>query len=342
MELQLQRLCKKYGTKCAVDQVSVSFTPGVYGLLGANGAGKTTLMRMICGVLKPTSGSVRLNGTTMQELGEQYYTHLGYMPQDFGFYPDFTAREFLMYLAAVKGMERKPAENRTEELLELVNLRDVADRKIKSYSGGMKQRLGIAQAELNDPDILILDEPTAGLDPKERVRFRNLISDFARDKIVILSTHIVSDVSYIADYILMMKQGRLFLQGPAATVTDHIRGKVWEILTDEREAARYSREVRVVNLRHEGDRVRLRIVEDNAPGPEARAVDPGLEDLFLYYFGEDVQESRHGSQSAPDGCVLRPARPAVSDVSSGRSSPWACGYCVREETVCGSFRAPDG
>ena len=290
MELQLQCLCKRYGDKRAVDQVSVSFAPGVYGLLGANGAGKTTLMRMICGVLKPTSGSIRLDGKTMQELGEQYYTHLGYMPQDFGFYPDFTAREFLMYLAAVKGLDRKTANVRAEELLKLVNLRDVADKKIKSYSGGMKQRLGIAQAELNDPDILILDEPTAGLDPKERVRFRNLISDFARDKIVILSTHIVSDVSYIADFILMMKEGRLFLQGPAAEVTDHIRGKVWEVLAEEHEAAGYSRAFRVVNLHHEGDQVRLRIVEDHAPAPEARPVEPSLEDLFLYYFGEDARE----------------------------------------------------
>lgn len=292
MELQLQRLCKQYGTKAAVDQVSVHLEPGVYGLLGANGAGKTTLMRMICGVLKPTSGSIRLDGKTMQELGEQYYTHLGYMPQDFGFYPDFTAREFMLYMAAVKGMEKKAAKARTEELLELVNLRDAADKKIKSYSGGMKQRLGIAQAELNDPDILILDEPTAGLDPKERVRFRNIISGFARDKIVILYTHIVSDISYIADTILMMKQGKILLQGSMEEVTDSIRGKVWEVLVDDREADRYSRNLRVVNLHHEGNQVRLRMVEDTAPAPDARAVEPSLEDLFLYHFGEEVQGER--------------------------------------------------
>ena len=292
MELQLQRLCKQYGTKAAVDQVSVHLEPGVYGLLGANGAGKTTLMRMICGVLKPTSGSIRLDGKTMQELGEQYYTHLGYMPQDFGFYPDFTTREFMLYMAAVKGMEKKAAKARTEELLELVNLRDAADKKIKSYSDGMKQRPGIAQAELNDPDILILDEPTAGLDPKERVRFRNIISGFARDKIVILSTHIVSDVSYIADTILMMKQGKILLQGSMEEVTDSIRGKVWEVLVDDREADRYSRNLRVVNLHHEGNQVRLRMVEDTAPAPDARAVEPSLEDLFLYHFGEEVQGER--------------------------------------------------
>ena len=296
MKLQLQHLCKQYGTKKAVDQVSIDFQPGVYGLLGANGAGKTTLMRMICGVLNSTSGSIRLDGKTIRESGERYYTHLGYMPQDFGFYPDFTAREFMLYMAAVKGLDQKTAKVRTAKLLKLVNLSDVADRKIRSYSGGMKQRLGIAQAELNNPDILILDEPTAGLDPKERVRFRNLISDFARDKIVILSTHIVSDVSYIADVILMMKDGKILLQGPVEEVTDSIRGKVWEILVNEREAAGYSRTLRVVNLHHEGRQVRLRIVEDHAPAPGAQNVEPSLEDLFLYHFGGDAQSERSGKE----------------------------------------------
>ncbi|MCI9380970.1 MAG: ABC transporter ATP-binding protein [Dorea sp.] len=294
MELQLQDLRKQYGEKCAVNNVSVNLAPGVYGLLGANGAGKTTLMRMICGVLKPTSGNIRLNGKTVEQLGEQYYTHLGYMPQDFGFYPDFTAREFMLYMAAVKGLDKRLAKKRTENLLHMVNLSDVADKKIKSYSGGMKQRLGIAQAELNSPSILILDEPTAGLDPKERVRFRNLISDFAKEKIVILSTHIVSDVSYIADTILMMKQGHFLLQEPMSTVTDSIRGKVWELLVDERTAAEYSRKFSVVNLHHENDMVRLRMIEETAPGEDAQMVEPGLEDLFLYYFGEEAgrQEER--------------------------------------------------
>ena len=174
----------------------------------------------------------------------------------------------------------------------MVNLRDAADKKVKSYSGGMKQRLGIAQAELNDPDILILDEPTAGLDPKERVRFRNIISDFAKDKIVILSTHIVSDVSYIADIILMMKQGKILLQGPMETVTNSIGGKVWEVMVDERKAAGYSRNLRVVNLHHEGNLVRLRIVDDAPPALDASIVEPSLEDLFLYHFSEDVQDER--------------------------------------------------
>ena len=294
MELQLQNLSKQYGDKFAVSNVSVNLKPGVYGLLGANGAGKTTLMRMICGVLKPTSGSITLNGKTIEELGEKYYTHLGYMPQYFGFYPDFTAKEFMIYMAAVKGLDKKQAKRRTEELLKLVNLSDVADKKIKSYSGGMKQRLGIAQAELGNPSILILDEPTAGLDPKERVRFRNLISDFAKEKIVILSTHIVSDVSYIADTILMMKQGRFLLQEPMNTVTDSIKGKVWELLVEEREAAEYSRNFSVVNLHYENDMVRLRMIEETAPREDAWIAEPNLEDLFLYHFGEETrrQEER--------------------------------------------------
>ena len=263
MELQLENLKKQYETKCAVNNVSVKLEPGVYGLLGANGAGKTTLMRMICGVNKPTSGTISLDGKSIEELGEQYYTHLGYMPQDFGFYPDFTAREFMMYMAAVKGLDKEKAVKRTEELLNMVNLKDVANKKIKTYSGGMKQRLGIAQAELNNPSILILDEPTAGLDPKERVRFRNLISDFAKEKIVILSTHIVSDVSYIADTILMMKNGEIILQEPMVTVTDSIKGKVWELLIDE-----------------------------NKPTNDAIMVEPSLEDLFLYHFEEETQEEK--------------------------------------------------
>lgn len=292
MELQLQNIGKQYGKKCAVENVNVCLTPGIYGLLGANGAGKTTLMRMICGVLKPTSGEIKFDGKSIDTLGEQYYEHLGYMPQDFGFYPDFTAREFMMYMAAVKGLDKRQAVSRTETLLNMVNLKNVADKKIKSYSGGMKQRLGIAQAELNNPSILILDEPTAGLDPKERVRFRNLISDFAKEKIVILSTHIVSDVSYIADMILMMKDGRFILQEPMSTVTDGIKGKVWELFADERTAEKYNRQFSVVNLHHENNSVRLRIVSDTAPSAEAKNVTPSLEDLFLYYFGEEAQIER--------------------------------------------------
>lgn len=298
MQLQLKNLCRQFGATCAVNHVNATLSPGIYGLLGANGAGKTTLMRMICGVLKPTYGSIRLNGKSIEKLRERYNSLLGYMPQDFGFYPDFTAREFLLYMAAVKGLDVKTAKTRTEELLPMVNLQEAANKKIKSYSGGMKQRLGIAQAQLNHPAILVLDEPTAGLDPKERVRFRNLISDAAKGKIVILSTHIVSDVSSIADSIIVMKDGRFLLSGPMETITDQIKGRVWEISAADCEVPAYSRQYTVVNLRRENNLVRLRIISNMPPAAGAVPVEPNLEDLFLYYFGECAQSERSDYDAA--------------------------------------------
>ena len=220
MELILEDVTKQYAGTTAVKQVSLDLHPGVTGLLGANGAGKTTLMRMICGILRPTAGTVcfRTENDILNASEELYRDALGYLPQDFGYYPDFTGREFLMYMAAMKGIDKRAAKRKCEELLQTVNLKRAADKKIKTYSGGMKQRLGIAQAVLNEPRILILDEPTAGLDPKERVRFRNLIADLGRDAIVILSTHIVSDVEHIADRILMMKDGSIVFDGQAADI----------------------------------------------------------------------------------------------------------------------------
>lgn len=213
MELTIDRLTKQYKNKIAVDRFSISLTPGVYGLLGANGAGKTTLMRMICNIQKPTSGQIKYNGIDINQLGENYRNILGYLPQDFGYYPDFTAHDFLMYIGALKGITKEKAEMRINELLQIVHLENERKQKVKTFSGGMKQRLGIAQAMLNHPKILILDEPTTGLDPKERVRFRNLIRSFSQDKIVILSTHIVSDVESVADKIIFMKAGQPILMG---------------------------------------------------------------------------------------------------------------------------------
>ncbi|MCD7965015.1 MAG: ABC transporter ATP-binding protein [Clostridiaceae bacterium] len=284
MELSLDRLTKQYGRKIAVDCVSTVLKPGVYGLLGANGAGKTTLLRMLCAVLEPTSGEVLFNETEVVSMGADYRNIIGYLPQDFGYYPGYTAMEFLMYIAALKGIPKRMAKRRAAELLEVVGLSQEAGKKIKTFSGGMKQRVGIAQALLNNPKIVILDEPTAGLDPKERVRFRNLLSDYADDKIVILSTHIVSDIEAIADEVLLIKKGRFVMQGTVPELTRRADGKVWELSVSQEEARRWQEKATVANLRHEENRIVLRIVSDDRPGDNAVPCEAALEDIYLYYF----------------------------------------------------------
>lgn len=282
-ELEIDRLTKCFKNKIAVDAVSLHLQHGVYGFLGANGAGKTTLLRMLCGVLKPTSGEIRCDGTEIGTLDGEYRYLLGYLPQDFGYYPDFSARRYLEYLAACKAVPKYMAKEKVQEMLRLVGLEGEQKQKIKSFSGGMIRRLGIAQALLNDPEILILDEPTSGLDPKERIRFRNIISALSKRRIVILSTHIVSDVEFIADQILLMKQGRIVEQGTAREVTGSVQGKVWEYLAEPEEADRMNQAFAVSNLKNEGDKVYLRIVSDTCPCGGAALAKPGLEDVYLYY-----------------------------------------------------------
>lgn len=291
MKLSIERLTKQYGNKIAVDELSLDLKEGVYGLLGANGAGKTTFMRMICGVLTPTSGEVKLNGKNNIDMGEEYRDLIGYLPQDFGYYPDFTAKEFMLYIASLKGLMPAFAKEKTKELLSMVGLEHVANKKIRTFSGGMKQRLGIAQAVLNDPKILVLDEPTAGLDPKERVRFRNLISDFSKDKVVILSTHIVSDVEYIANEILIMKKGNIIVKNSDEELIKEIENSVWKCTVSKSQVDYFCTKHCIINLQHNSnDSVDLRIVSHKKPMDNAINVPPSLEDLYLYYF-QDKSEA---------------------------------------------------
>jgi len=291
MELKTVGLTQKFGSKTAVNDLNITLSSGVYGLLGANGAGKTTLMRLLCGLQNPASGKIVFNGRPIAVLGEWYRTLLGYLPQHFRYYPDFTALDFLLYIAALKGVDERIARERSKELLEAVGLLAERKHKIKTFSGGMKQRLGIAQAMLNDPRILILDEPTAGLDPKERVRFRNIISACSKDRIVILSTHIVSDVEFIAEEIIMMKSGRIVHFGKPQEIVSEISGRVWECAVPVSRAEEYAAHCNISNLRNtNGDRTILRVIADRPPVEEAVRVQPNLEDLYLFYFKGDVEK----------------------------------------------------
>ncbi|SFD28172.1 ABC transporter ATP-binding protein [Clostridium uliginosum] len=286
MQLQVNNLCKNFKENTAVNQVSFTLEKGVYGLLGANGAGKTTLMRMLCTLVTPTMGTIQYDDEDIQDMDERYRRILGYLPQEFGYYPQFSAEDYLLYIAALKGLKPIIARKRVSELLEIVSLTKVRKKKIKTFSGGMKRRLGIAQAVLNDPEILILDEPTAGLDPKERIRFRMLISHIAEERIVLLSTHIVSDLESIAKEILIMKDGSIIAQGDIENLLSEVRGKTWTCLADLKEAEELCSTYLFSNEKNCGEKVELRIISETSPSSSAIQVEPTLEDLFIYYFGE--------------------------------------------------------
>lgn len=291
MELRMENITKRFQDKTAVQDVSLTLTPGVWGLLGANGAGKTTLMRIVAGLMKPTSGQVLYDGVPIGLLGEQYREIFGYLPQEFGFYPEFTVSDYLHYIAALKGLPRQDSVRKIDTLLEQLTLTDVRNKKIVKLSGGMKRRVGIAQALLNDPEVLILDEPTSGLDPGERVRFRNLLSEFAHHRIVLISTHIVSDVEYIATCNAVMKDGKLLATGTTEELTKMVEGKVYTGTIPVGELPKYERMLPIVNLKNEdASTVSIRYLADSSCTPNAQSVPPRLEDLYLYLFPQENKE----------------------------------------------------
>lgn len=291
MELQISNLTKKYNNTVAVDGLSFTLSTGVYGLLGANGAGKTTLMRMLCTLLTPTEGQITLDGQDIFRMDGEYRKLLGYLPQDFGYYPDFTVYDYMMYIASIKGLRPAAAKKRINRLLEQVGLSNVANRKMKRLSGGMKRRAGIAQAMLNRPEILILDEPTAGLDPNERIRFRNLISGLSSNRLVLLSTHIVSDIEYIANRILLMKDGKLQITGTSEELISSMPERVWSITVPRESVSTYMQNYPVANIKSMGKDAELRILSPRKPAENAILEMATLEDVFLYYFGERMNEN---------------------------------------------------
>ena len=288
MKLTLSHVTKEFDKKYVVEDFSAEFERGVYGLLGPNGAGKTTLMRMMVDILTPSSGRIQLDGVDISELGAAYRDKLGYMPQEIGVYRNFSARRFLKYLSALKGIPSGEADETIVSLLELVGLKDVADKKLGGFSGGMLRRIGIAQALLNDPKILILDEPTAGLDPQERIRFRNIISEISGDRIVLLSTHIVTDVEFIAGEVILMREGRLLRMDTTENLLRSVEGMVWSVTVPQREADQIKERYDVSNIAQRADGLALRIVSEKQPFENARPEQPTLEDVFLHYFGREA------------------------------------------------------
>ena len=286
MKLELDGLTKEFGDFTAVNHINLTMTNGVYGLLGVNGAGKTTLMRMLCTLLKPTSGTICCNGKDIFNMDSEYRKLLGYLPQDFGFYPEFTVEDYLLYIAALKGIRPVVVKKRVKELIAKVGLSKAAHKKMKKLSGGMKRRAGIAQAMLNNPKILILDEPTAGLDPNERIRFRNLISELSEDRLVLLSTHIVSDIEYIANEIWLMKDGEILHKGSIDELINSMTETVWECLVPKNRVSDFMEKYKISNMKSEINQVMLRIISHEKPVENAMRVEASLEDVFLYYFGE--------------------------------------------------------
>ncbi|TGY42284.1 ABC transporter ATP-binding protein [Clostridium sartagoforme] len=291
MELFINNVSKQFKDKNAVNDVSLHITSGVWGLLGANGAGKTTLMRMIAGIMEPSDGKIEYDGIPITTLKGKYRDIFGYLPQEFGFYPEFTVKDYLEYVATLKGLTKKDTKKKINELLENLSLENVRNKKINKLSGGMKRRVGIAQALLNDPEVLILDEPTSGLDPGERVRFRKMISEFAKDRIVLISTHIVSDIEYIATKNAIMKNGQIIATGTTDELVQEMNGKVWECEVSTEQLPEYEKKLQIVNLRNEDDgKVTVRYLAEKPFSSESFKVKPRLEDLYLWLFPQETNK----------------------------------------------------
>lgn len=291
MELEIKSVSKKYPPNTlAVEDFSVTLTPGVWGLLGANGAGKTTLMKMMCGIVDPTGGEILFNGKSITFLDENYRNVLGYLPQAFGFHQDFQVLDYLMYVAVLKGLAENTARKKIDQLLDQVSLTTSRKKLIRNLSGGMKQRVGIAQALLNDPQVLILDEPTAGLDPTERIHFRNILSAFSKDRIVLLSTHIVSDVEYISKRNMIMKDGKLLVNGTTEELVSLLKNKVWECVIPPIRMDSVGKSLSIINMRNEAnDMVSIRYIAEK-PIPYSELQTPRMEDVYLSYFPRGLRE----------------------------------------------------
>lgn len=291
LKLEIKNLSKTYkkGTVKALDNFNIELTPGIYGLLGANGAGKSTLMNIITDNLNPDDGEILYNEKNIKSLGKEYRNVLGYVPQQQGLYEDFTLNRFLWYMSALKGLKKKEAKEKISNLLEIVNLTNVAHKKLGSFSGGMKQRTLIAQALLNDPQILILDEPTAGLDPKERIHIRNFVSEMAENKIVLISTHVVSDIEFIAKEIILLKSGKIISKGTCENLLKDIENKVFEIEIEQENLKYFQENYRISNLYRDENKIVVRVVTHNPPKDyKSKLVKPILEDLYLYVFEEGI------------------------------------------------------
>ena len=285
MKLSFENISKLYGDTVALQQIDLTLGSGVYGLLGPNGAGKTTLMRIMTDLLAPSTGRVLLDGQDIAVMGAAFRKKLGYLPQDFGVYPNFTAEQFLLYIARLKGLSKFEAKRQTDGLLHMVGLEDKKQKKLKGFSGGQRQRVGIAQALLGDPEILVLDEPTAGLDPEERIRFRGIISDLSQQKLVLLSTHIVSDLEAVANEIILLRKGVVLEMQKPASLLEHLNWQVWLVTVPAADEAALTKQYTCSNVMHTDGKSVIRLLSKSAPRPDAVPTAPNMEDMYIYYFG---------------------------------------------------------